>query len=316
LEQTTGDYTADELICTCIARQIEDGETVAQGIATPLVAAGYILARLTHAPSITFASTIGNAICSDWRPLSMSRIEETWLGRALRLLSFAEISCEFLPTLQPKEFFRPAQIDAYGNFNNVVIGDYYQPRLRLPGCGGIADVTNYSARIYLYVPRHERRVFVEKLDFRSGVGHPPTPLFPPNRGDEGGWESITSPGPRYLVSDLGQFDFANGRLRLTSRHPGITLQEVQANTGFPLEVAPDLEETTPPTEEEVRLLREEIDPSGVRRLECLSGQARWLALWEIIKREKYPIPNIQIETRRLRNDNEVNFGRPGNHELG
>jgi hypothetical protein len=118
------------------------------------------------------------------------------------------------------------------------------------------------------------------------------------------------------VSDLGQFDFANGRLRLTSRHPGITLQEVQANTGFPLEVAPDLEETTPPTEEEVRLLREEIDPSGVRRLECLSGQARWLALWEIIKREKYPIPNIQIETRRLRNDNEVNFGRPGNHELG
>ncbi|MGA9350327.1 MAG: CoA-transferase [Anaerolineae bacterium] len=281
MEQTTGDYTTDELICTCIARQIEDGEAVAQGIATPLVAAGYILAKLTHAPNIVFASTIGNAISDDCRPLSLSRIEETWLRRALRLLSFAEISGEVLPTLQPKEFFRPAQIDAYGNFNNVVIGDYYQPRLRLPGCGGIADVTNFSARIYLYVPRHERRVFVEKLDFRSGVGH-----LAGESEVERRKRGITSPGPRYLVSDLGQFDFAHRRLRLVSCHPGVTVEEVQARTGFPLEIASDLQETTPPTEEEVRLLREKIDPLGVRRLECLSSQARRLALREIIEREK------------------------------
>jgi acyl CoA:acetate/3-ketoacid CoA transferase beta subunit len=286
MEKTASDYTTDELICTCIARQIEDGEIVAQGIATPSVAAGYILAKLTHAPNITLASAIGNAICHDWHPISLSHIEEAWLGRALRLLSFAEMASEVLPTLQPKEFFRPAQVDAYGNFNNVVIGDYYQPRLRLPGCGGIADVTNYSARIYLYVPRHERQVFVEKLDFRSGVGHPPTPLFPPNRGDEGGWGGITSPGPRYLVSDLGQFDFARGRLRLVSCHAGVSVEEVQVKTGFPVEIASDLAETTPPTEQEVQLLREEIDPLGVRRLECLTGQARRLALQEIIEQAK------------------------------
>jgi len=287
-----GDYTTDELICACISHQIEDGEAVAQGIATPLVAAAYILAKLTHAPSITFTTTIGNAICDDWRPLSLSRIEEAWLGQARRLLSFAEIGAELLPTLQPKEFFRPAQIDACGNFNNVVIGDYYQPRLRLPGCGGIADVTNYSERIYLYVPRHERRVFVEKLDFRSGVGH-----LAGESQEQRRERGITSPGPRYLVSDLGQFDFANGRLRLTSRHHGVTVEEVQAKTGFPLEIAPDLEETLPPTEEEGRLLREEIDPLGVRRLECLTGQARRLALREIIKQEKYPISNTQYPNR-------------------
>jgi len=292
MRETFDDYTTDELICACIARQIEDGEAVAQGIATPLVAAGYILAKLTHAPNITFTSAIGNAICDDWRSLSLSHIEEAWLGRAIRLLSFAEISCELLPTLQPKEFFRPAQMDAYGNFNNVVIGDYYQPRLRLPGCGGIADVTNYSRRIYLYLPRHERRGLVEKLDFRSGVGFPPFP--PPHRGGQRGGESqeerrergITSPGPRYLVSDLGQFDFAHRRLRLVSRHPGVTVEEVQARTGFPLEIASDLEETMPPTKEEARLLREEIDPLGVRKLECLTGQARRLALQEIIEQEK------------------------------
>jgi acyl CoA:acetate/3-ketoacid CoA transferase beta subunit len=311
MEQTADDYTTDELICACIARQIEDGETVAQGIATPLVAAGYILAKLTHAPNIAFASTIGNAICNDWRPLSLSRIEDTWLGQAIRLLSFAEISGEVLPTLQPKEFFRPAQIDAYGNFNNVVIGDYYQPRLRLPGCGGIADVTNTSRRIYLYVPRHEQRVFVEQLDFRSGVGHLAGESQVERRG-----RGITSPGPRYLVSDLGQFDFAHRRLRLVSYHPGVTVEEIQAKTGFPLEIALNLEETIPPSEEEVRLLRGEIDPLGMRKLERLTGQARRLALREIIKQEKSPISNTQIETRRFHHDNEVNSGRPGNHELG
>ena len=292
MKQITSAYTTDELICICIARQIEDGEAVAQGIATPLVAAGYILAKLTHAPNITFTSAIGNTICDDWRPLSLSRIEEAWLGQARRLLSFAEISCELLPTLQPKEFFRPAQMDAYGNFNNVVIGDYYQPRLRLPGCGGIADVTNFSRRIYLYVPRHERRGFVEKLDFRSGVGHLAGESLEERRE-----RGITSPGPRYLVSDLGQFDFAHRRLRLVSCHPGVTVEEVQAKTGFPLEIASNLAETVPPTEEEVRLLREEIDPLGVRKLECLTGQARRLTLREIIEQEKYPISNTQYPNR-------------------
>jgi len=287
MKQTASDYTTDELICVCIAHQIADGEAVAQGIAKPLVAAGYILARLTHAPNVTFTSAIGNAICDDWRPLSLSRIEETWLGRAIRLLSFAEISCELLPTLQPKEFFRPAQIDAYGNFNNVVIGDYHQPRLRLPGCGGIADVTNYSRRIYLYLPRHERRGLVEKLDFRSGVGH-----LDRESQEERRERGITSPGPRYLVSDLGQFDFANRRLRLVSCHPGVTVEEVQAKTGFPLEIASNLAETVPPTEEEARLLREEIDPLGVRKLECLTGQTRRLALREIIEREEITMLNI------------------------
>ena len=297
MEQTAGNYTTDELICVCIARQIEDGEAVAQGIATPLVAAGYILAKLTHAPNIVFASTIGNTVCRDWGALSLSGIEETWLRRALRLLSFAEISGELLPTLQPKEFFRPAQVDAYGNLNNVVIGDYYQPRLRLPGCGGIADVTNYSARIHLYVPRHEGRVFVEKLDFRSGVG-----CMAGESEAERRKRGIASPGPRYLVSDLGQFDFANGRLRLVSCHPGVTVEAVQARTGFPLEIAPDLEETMPPTEEEVRLLREKIDPLGMRKLECLTGQARQLALREVIEREKRTMPmtisvNLSSEPR-------------------
>jgi len=291
------DHTIDELICVCIARQIEDGEVVAQGIATPLVAAGYILAKLSHAPNVAFVSAIGHSICYDWAPLSLSHIEETWLGRATHVLSFADIACTVLPTFSPREFFRPAQVDPYGNFNNVVIGDYQSlrpfdraqdrpgsgqaPRLRLPGCGGIADVTVFSPRIYLYVPRHERRVFMERVDFISGIG------FLSGEGEEERQRrGITSPGPRYLVSDLGQFDYAHGRMRLISCHPGVSVAEVQAQTGFPLEVAPDVTETPPPTQEQVRLLREEIDPLGVRRLECLSGGKRLAALREIVEREE------------------------------
>jgi len=266
------DFAVDELICACISRRMTDGEVVAQGIATPLVVAGYVLAKYTHAPNLQFASAIGNALVRDPAPLGLARIEELWLGQALLSLGFARAACEFLPRLRLTEFFRPAQVGPCGNFNNVAIGEEYRrPRLRLPGCGGIADVTTYCDKVHLYVPRHNRAVFVERVDFVSGLGHSPAR----RAGD----------GPRYLVSDLGQFDFASGRLRLTTLHPGVTLEKVQGRTGFPLEVSPDLHQTEPPTEEEVRLLREVIDPLGVRRIEVVSGSQRKRILREILAAE-------------------------------
>jgi glutaconate CoA-transferase subunit B len=265
-------FTIDELISACISRQIEDGEIVVQGIATPLVTAGYLLAKLTHAPHLLFASAIGQALCQDWAPIGLTRVETLWLDKAMVNMGFARSATELLPVFHPKEFFRPAQVDPQGNFNNVVIGsDYARPRMRLPGSGGIPDVTTFNDQVHLYVPRHSRAVFVERLDFVSGLGHNPA--------------RKNGAGPRYLVSDLGQFDFASGHLRLTSLHPGVSLEKIQKKTGFPLEVAPDLVETPPPTAEELRLLREEIDPLGIRRLETLSGGARKRLLREIVEKE-------------------------------
>jgi acyl CoA:acetate/3-ketoacid CoA transferase beta subunit len=266
------DFTLDELICVCIARQIVDGEVVAQGLATPLVAAGYLLAKCTHAPNILFASAIGQSVCRDWAPLGLARVEALWLDKALWTAGFVRVAAEVLPRLRPLEFFRPAQMDARGNFNNIAIGDDYRhPRLRLPGSGGIPDVTLIEDNVSLYVPRHSRVTFVERVDFVSGLGHVP--------------HRTHGAGPRYLVTDLGQFDFAGGRMRLTSLHPGVPLERVRAKTGFELDIAPDCHETPPPSAEEVRLLREVIDPLGVRRLELLGGAARKDVLREILERE-------------------------------
>ena len=269
--------TQDEIMVVCIARQIEDGEIVAQGLATPLVAAGYLLARYTHAPHLYFASAIGQGVCKQPAPLSLTRVESLWLDRSLTTVGFVRAAADLLPGLRPKEFFRPAQVDPDGNFNNIAFGKDYltsgrsNPRLRLPGTGGIPDVTTYISDTYLYVPRHSRMIFVPELDIRSGLGHSA--------------ERTHGAGPKYLISNMGQFNFEEGIMRLTSFHPGYTVERIQARTGFDLETSPDLHETPLPTQEELSLLREEIDPLGIRRLELLSGADRRRLLHKIIASE-------------------------------
>lgn len=267
------DITPDEFMVVCMAHQVRDGDLVAQGIATPLVAAAYLLARKTHAPNIYFSSAIGQGICRHPAPLSLSQVERLWLDRSLVNIGFARAVTEALPSLRPMEFFRPAQIDPHGNINNIAFGkDYRQPRLRLPGTGGIPDVTTFLSKIMYYVPRHSRVTFVPQLDFCAGLGH----------------NSIRKhgQGPIYLVTDLGQFDFDSGWMRLTTFHPGVTIEKIQAHTGFPLKVSPQVMETPLPTEAEINYLRQEIDPLNIRRLEMLSGAARRELLHKIIEAEK------------------------------
>jgi acyl CoA:acetate/3-ketoacid CoA transferase beta subunit len=274
----SGQAIPDEIMVVCMSRQLQDGEIVAQGLATPLVSAAYLLARYTHAPNLYFASAIGQSVCRDPAPLGLTNIESLWLDRALTSVGFVRAVTDVLPNLRPKEFFRPGQIDTHGNFNNVAIGKNYlsngrrHPRLRLPGTGGIPDVTTFIDDIYLYVPRHSRVTFVPRLDVRSGLGHDA--------------ERTHGSGPRYLVSDLGQFDFHNGRLRLITYHPGVEVKRIQAKTGFTFELAPDLHQTPAPTQEELTLLREVIDPLGIRRLELLAGSSRRNLLREIVEVER------------------------------
>jgi glutaconate CoA-transferase subunit B len=266
------EWTISDLICACISRQVVNGEVVAQGLATPLVAAGYLLAWYTHAPDLYFASAIGQSVCREGASLGLADVEALWLENALNHYSFAQVAMEFLPRIRPKEFFRPAQVDSHGNFNNIAFGgNYRQPRMRLPGSGGIPDVTPILSDIYLYVPRHSKVTFVDKLDYLSGLGHHP--------------KRTKGSGPRYLVTDLGQFDFEGGKMRITHLHPGVALERVVAKTGFELEVSPDLTETEPPSREEIYLLYDVIDPLGIRRLESMSGPKRRDAMRDVLMKE-------------------------------
>lgn len=267
------DITIEDLMCVCIARQVEDGEILAQGLATPLVAAGYLLAWHTHAPNCYFASAIGQSLCNEGAPLRLSNIESLWLDKSLCNFGFVQVAADLLPQYPPKEFFRPGQVDKNGNFNNISIGkNYKNPRMRLPGSGGIPDVTPLSDNIYLYVTRHSRVTFVEKIDIRSGIGHHT--------------ERKRGVGTKYLVSDLGEFDFHDGKMRLTHLHPGVELKRVIAKTGFELAIKEPIKTTELPDKNEIRLLEQVIDPLGIRRLEFLSGPKRRQAIREIIEMEK------------------------------
>jgi glutaconate CoA-transferase subunit B len=268
--------TPNEVMAVCMAHQIHDNELVVQGLATPLVAAAYLLARRTHAPHLYFASVIGQGVCRLPAPLGLAGIEKLWLDRTLTTSTLVRVVADILPSLRPKEFFRPAQVDPAGNFNNLAFGrNYHKPRLRLPGSAGIPDVTVGSDAVHLYVPRHSRVTFVPHLDFLSGLGYDPSRSH--------------GQGPKYLVSDLGQFDFANGRMRLVTYHPWTTPQQVQARTGFELEISPGVCPTPEPTEEEIRLLRTEVDPLGIRDLESLSGAERRQLIHKILDQEELSI---------------------------
>lgn len=273
--------TPAEVMIAAMSREVEDGELLAQGIATPLVACAYQLAKRTHAPNAYIAYAIGNCVSLRTGRVELSTVERLTLGGALSVFGFATAACEILPLLAPREFFRPAQVDPHGWFNNVCLGPYERPMLRLPGVGGIPEVTSHGERVYLYVPRHTKDVFVAELSFRSGVG-----AAQPWEAEQRRCAGITGPGVRKVVTDLCVFDVEEGWLRVASLHPGRTVEEVADATGFPLRVIDPLPTTPWPTEHELRLIREEIDPLRVRELELLTGRERIDALRRVLASER------------------------------
>jgi glutaconate CoA-transferase subunit B len=154
-------------------------------------------------------------------------------------------------------FLGAAQIDRYGNLNSTVIGNYHKPKVRLPGSGGACEIAIHAQKIFL-IMRLKKRAFVEKLDFRTSPGHlTGTPGERAALGIPGG-------GPKLLVSDMGifHFDADTGEMTLTGLRPGVTTEQVQAEIGWKLKVSPELREADPPSAEQLRIIREELDMKG------------------------------------------------------
>ena len=275
-------YTVAELMICAMAREIRDGEFLAQGIATHLPTSAYFLAKRTHAPHCWFLYSVGGSLSTRHGAVSLLGMEAMALESPLKRIGYAEIVCDLLPGLSFMEFSRPAQLDRYGNTNNVVIGPHAKPKLRLPGVGGIADFSPYeSHRAFLYVPNHERKILVERLDFLSGVGG----LQGQSRAERARL-GVTGRGTRRLVSNLGVFEFDADGMHTLSLHAGIDAEQVRAATGFPVDIPLAPAVTPAPSAAQLRLIREQIDPLEARELEFLSGAARLARIRAILASEE------------------------------
>jgi glutaconate CoA-transferase, subunit B len=244
--------TATELLAVMGARQLRDHQTVFTGVGAPLLAAA--LAHRTHAPRLTMVIE-GGIIGPRWKPgwLPISTNEMRAAHRAQMLLAITDIFLLAQRGFLDIGFIGGAQIDPFGNLNTSAIGDYLRPKVRLPGSGGANDIISLCREVII-LTAHERRRFVPKVDFITSPGHL-------TGGDSRRRSGLLFGRVSRVVTTLGVFGFdaETGRMRLEAVHPGVTLDDVRANTGFEVAAAERLSTTAPPTEQELAILRE-LDP--------------------------------------------------------
>jgi len=253
-------YTAQEMMIVAAARRLRDGERVFVGIGLPNLACN--LAKRLHAPGIQMIYEAGVVGARPLRlPLSIG--DPTLVTGAQSVCSMFDVFAFYLQRgLVDVGFLGAAQVDRFGNLNSTVIGPYDRPKVRMGGSGGACDIACLARRVFVLMP-HQIRRFPERVDFVTSPGYP---------GGREGRRALGLPdgGPDTVITNLGVLGFdEGGEMVLTSVHPGVSPEDVQANTGWPLKVAPALEVTPEPTDEELRLIREELDPRGLylRRME-------------------------------------------------
>jgi glutaconate CoA-transferase subunit B len=249
-------YTPSEMMIVASARALARQRVVFVGVGLPNIACN--LARRTVAPELELVYESGVFGARPARlPLSIG--DPTLVSGATLVCPMADLFMNYLQGGRiDVAFLGGAQIDRFGNINTTVIGDYARPKVRLPGSGGACEIAIHAKEIFM-IMRLKRRAFVEKLDFVTSAGH--------LSGTPGERKALGIPGsgPQLVVTDKAIFRFAadTGEMFLSSIHPGVTVDEVRAEVSWPLTVAADLVETEPPTAEELRLIREELDPAGV-----------------------------------------------------
>ena len=253
------DYTIDELMVVTLSRQFDNSTRAFNGAVSFITVCAYLLARRTHAPELVWAAS-SIAIDADPPRLGESTLSDSiWDGAVM----LSNSPFEFWAYAQGGHYntfaFRGAQIDRFGNVNNTVIGSYDKPKVRLPGGGGMADLSCMIPSIYLWSTTHNPRIFVKKLDFRSGIGW--------GDGGQHRAELGLPGGPKLCVTNLCVMDFHpdSRAMRLKSLHPGVAVEDVQAATGFDLLLPDgDIPVTDAPSEEELGILRQEVDPTSMR----------------------------------------------------
>jgi acyl CoA:acetate/3-ketoacid CoA transferase beta subunit len=248
------EYTPFELMAVAGARELKDGEVVAVGLGLPVVAS--FLAKRTHAPNITILFELGvvdpepvhqGVGLADPRVWYRAKILSSFVDMLGTVLHKGRVDVGFLGGLET---------DAYGNLNTTLIGDPKGTFRHFVGSGGANDIASCAQRTIIII-RHEARKLNEAVSFVTSPGY--------LRGDGDREAAGLRGGPNRVITDKAIFDFdpESKRMRLVSVHPGTTLEDILANLSFQPIVPGDLPTTEPPTAEQVRLIRHEIDPEGM-----------------------------------------------------
>jgi glutaconate CoA-transferase subunit B len=253
-----GSFTKSEMMIVAAARALAGQRVCFVGVGLPNIAVN--LAQRTVAPDMEMVYEAGVFGARPQRlPLSIG--DPTIVTGSTAVVSMLELFGYYLQGgLIDVGFLGAAQIDRFGNINTTVIGDYASPKTRLPGSGGACEIA-INARQVFVIMRQSARSFVETIDFRTSPGNLGGAEQAERIRRQGGW---LGRGPSVVVTDLGIYHFdETGEMRLDSLHPGATLDDVQASIGWDVKVADALATTPSPAAEELRLVREELDPSGV-----------------------------------------------------
>ncbi|MBN8657333.1 MAG: CoA-transferase subunit beta [Anaerolineae bacterium] len=247
-------YSSAELMIINAARLLRDGDVVFVGVGQPNLACN--LAKRTHAPNLVMIYEAG-VIGAEPERLPLSIGDPTLVSGALSVVSMYDIFANYLQRGNVDVgFMGGAQIDKYGNINATTIGDYAHPKVRLPGSGGSQEIAAWANRCYIMTP-HQKRRFPEKVEFMTSAGFMDGKGAREARGMRGG-------GMLAVVTDIGILEpDDSGEMMLTALHTGRTAEEAKANTGWNLKVASTLKTTEQVTKKELRILREELDPTGI-----------------------------------------------------
>lgn len=235
-------YTVDELMACVMSRLLRDGERAFFGLASPLAMVSVLLARATHAPNLVFFNIPGG-VNPPLQRLPRSTVDSELVTGGQALFTLADVFDLSARGGLDVAFLSGVQIDGQGRINMSAIGDYHKPKARLPGGAGSALILPTAGRVILWRTKHDRRTFVEKLDFTTAAGR-----------------------AEYAVTPLCLFGRGPGGLKVASIHPGVTPDQLREATGFAVEVGPDTPVTAVPTPVELELIRA-IDPEEVRKTE-------------------------------------------------
>lgn len=242
-------YTANELMVCQAARELRNGETVFVGIGLPNLACN--LARRLHAPDLVLIYESGAVgAVPDRLPISIG--DPALVTNSLSVCSMFDIFNYYLQGgLIDVGFLQGAQVDAHGNLNTTVIGNYEHPEVRLPGSGGACEIAILAKRVLIIAPQ-SLRSFPARVDFITSPGFV--------EGPEGRRKlGMPGLGPAMVITNLGCYEFERGEMLLTSLHPGCSVEQVRENIGWDVRLAPHLATTDGPTPEELQIIRE-LDP--------------------------------------------------------